>query len=292
MSRAAGTPSPASEDVARRVRGFYERHPFPAYEWTDSPASLSAKAEVGVFASLLDRQIPYDARVLDAGCGTGQLPIFLSLADRRTVGIDFSFSSLSEGVRFVHRFDLKRVDLIQMDLFAPGVREASFDYLISTGVLHHTGDPRRAFRGLCRLVRPGGYILIGLYNRYARIPLVLRRWIFRLSGRRFERLDCVLRRGRDKAKRDAWFMDQYANPHETTHTVDEVMGWFVAEGIECIGVVPRLNARSALTPADRLFEPTDMGTAAGRLIGQLLWMFTIGREGGLFVMVGRRGKAA
>lgn len=280
------------EEVGRRVRAFYARYPFPTYEPTDSPGVLAEKAQAGVFASLLDRQIPYNARILDAGCGTAQLPTFLSLPGRRTVGIDFSFPSLMEGRRFVQRFDLKDVDLIQMDLFALGLKEGSFDYVISTGVLHHTADPYRAFQGLCRLVRSGGYILIGLYNRYARIPSMVRHRIFRRTGRRFEWLDFVLRHGRDEAKKHIWFVDQYANPHETVHTVDEVMQWFAANGIACLGVVPRLTPGAPLAPADRLFEPVPMGTPLGRVLGQLAWMFTIGREGGLFVMIGRRGASA
>ena len=286
--QSAEASSPFHAEVGQRVRAFYERYPFPTYEQMDSPEVLLQKAQAGVFASLLDRQIPYNARILDAGCGTGQLPIFLSLGERRVVGIDFSFPSLLEGAKFIQRFGLKHAGLVQMDLFALGLKEESFDYVISTGVLHHTADSYGAFQGLCRLVRRGGYLVIGLYNRYARIPLKVRRWIFRLTGRRFESLDSVLRHGRDEGRRQVWFMDQYANPHETVHTIDEVMGWFAANGIEWLGVVPRLPPGPPLAAEDRLFEPHRLGTPLGRVLGQLAWMFTIGREGGLFVTIGRR----
>jgi len=52
--------------------------------------------------------------------------------------------------------------------------------------------------------------------------------------------------------------------------------------------VPRLTPGAPLAPADRLFEPVPMGKPLGRVLGQLVWMFTIGGEGGLFVMIGRR----
>jgi len=276
------------DEIGQRIRAFYECYPFPTYESMDSPTTLAQKAQAGVFASLLDRQIPYNARILCAGCGTGQLPIFLSLTGRRVVAIDFSLRSLSEGAKFVQRFGLKNVNFVQTDLFALGLKIQSFDYVICTGVLHHTGDPYRAFQNLCQLVRPGGHILIGLYNRYARIPLAARSWIFRLTGRRLDRLDYVIRHTQDEAKKLVWFMDQYANPHETSHRVDEVMRWFAANGLECVGVVPRLTPGAPLREADELFEPVPMGTAFSRLVGQLAWMFTIGREGGLFVMIGRQ----
>lgn len=280
--------APAAPTIGQRVRAFYERYPFPTYEQADSPAALAGKAQTGVFAALLDAQLPYDARILDAGCGTGQLPIFLSLAERRTVGIDFSFPSLAEGHRFIRRFGLKNVSLMQMDLFAPAFKEGAFDCVISTGVLHHTPDPYRAFQGLCRLVRPGGHLLIGLYNKYARIPLRLRRLIFRLTGRRLEKLDYVLRHGREETKKQIWFMDQYANPHETVHSVDEILEWFAQNGIEYLGVIPRLNGSGLLAREDTIFAPTVLGPPLARVLGQIRWMFAIGREGGLFVMVGRK----
>ncbi len=288
LEAAGAPPTGDHRAIGRRVRQFYERYPFPTYEGTDSPEELRRKAEGGVFAAMLDRQIPYNAWILDAGCGTGQLPIFLSLAERRTVGVDFSLPSLQAGKRFITRSRLENVDLIQMDLFALGFKEASFDYVISLGVLHHTADPYAAFRGLCRLVKPGGHLLIGLYNRYARIPLIMRRQIFRLTGRRFEGLDFVLRHGREEARKRIWFTDQYANPHESVHRVDEIMSWFTDNRIECLGVIPRLPPQPALSPGENLFRPAPMGSRLGRVLGQLGWMFSVGREGGLFVMIGRR----
>ena len=36
-------------------------------------------------------------------------------------------------------------------------------------MLHHTGDARKGFEALLRKVKPGGYIMVGLYNSYARL---------------------------------------------------------------------------------------------------------------------------
>ena len=61
------------------VKSFYEENPFPNYDDIDSEWSLREKAEQGVFARLLDDQLPANAKVIEIGCGTGQLSNFLGL---------------------------------------------------------------------------------------------------------------------------------------------------------------------------------------------------------------------
>ena len=40
--------------------------------------------------------------------------------------------------------------------------------------------------------------------------------------------------GVTRDNRRAWFMDQYRNPHESLHTLDEVLGWFEQNGIRFV----------------------------------------------------------
>ena len=68
------------------VRGFYTVAPFPGYPPRDSLGSLRARAGRSEFARLLDRAIPGDASVVEVGCGTGQMSLFLATADRTVVG--------------------------------------------------------------------------------------------------------------------------------------------------------------------------------------------------------------
>ena len=61
-------------DVTDLVKSFYEETPFPNYDDLDGRDSLLTKAKRGVFARLLDEQIPRPAKVLEAGCSRWALP--------------------------------------------------------------------------------------------------------------------------------------------------------------------------------------------------------------------------
>jgi ubiquinone/menaquinone biosynthesis C-methylase UbiE len=279
--------------VGKKVRQFYEGCSFPGYDDYDSPQALLDKAQKGIYARLLDEQLPLGARVLDAGCGTGQLAIFLSIARRDVVGIDFSWGSLSKGNSFRKKFNMKHVDLAQMDLFQLGLREESFDYVFSNGVLHHTADPYTAFKNVLRLVKPGGYITIGLYNTYGRLFLDMRRVIFNLTRDKLAKLDYFMRQSKiGEDKRHTWYMDQYKHPHEMKMSVSEVLHWYRENGIEYINSVPKIRMGDRFTMDDKLFDKHEPGTALENLFCQLGWIFTEGKEGGFFLTMGRKPERA
>lgn len=268
------------------VRDFYERTPFPNYPERDTLHALRARAERSAFAQLLDRAIPGDARIVDIGCGTGQMAIYLSRGNRFLVGVDLSSASLTLGANAARRFALDRVRFVQTDLHHPGLQESSFDVVFSSGVVHHTPNPRAAFRALVRLARPGGMIVLGVYNAVARIPLRLRRVVARATGFRWIPGDPVLRdRENEPARRDAWLRDQYRHPEEHRHTLAEVQRWFAENGVEYLRAYP--SALLDDEPGD-LFAPAGDNWRVEGWLAQLGWMAALGHEGGLFFTVGRR----
>jgi SAM-dependent methyltransferase len=175
------------------VRRFYDAAPFPGYPPRDNLQALRARADRNPFVRLLDEAIAGDARVVEVGCGTGQMCLYLARADRIVVGMDLSRAALRLGAEAARRFGVGGVQFVESDLRNPGVRAGAFDVVYSSGVLHHTADPRASFAGLVRLVRPGGAVVLGLYNAFARVPTRLRRAIARLTAFRAVPFDPVLR---------------------------------------------------------------------------------------------------
>lgn len=277
------------DNVTDLVREFYEEHPFPGYERVDTAQRLVEKARRGIFAKLLDDQIPSNAMVLEIGCGTGQLSNFLAIRGRTVFGTDICLNSLKLGQRFRVKHALDTVDFVQMNLFRPIFADQSFDFVLCTGVLHHTHDPFAGFRSISRLVRLGGYIVIGLYNRFGRIWTDIRRAIFHLSGNRFLFLDPYLARADvDESKKRIWFADQYMNPHESRHTIDEVLEWFDETGFEFVNSIPKPTPFARFSQYEALFETNRRRSRLEHLLAQLQLTLVGGREGGFFVVIGRR----
>jgi SAM-dependent methyltransferase len=278
----------ARDDVTMAVKSFYEETPFPNYDDFDNVGWLVEKARKGVFAKLLDDQIPPGVRILECGCGTGQMSNFLSVASRTVFGSDMSLHSLSLGEQFKEKNDLRTVHFVQMNLFRPCFKPGTFDLVFCNGVLHHTSDPFLGFQTIAKLVRPKGYVMIGLYHKYGRTVTNIRRLIFRMSGDRFAFLDPNLRRQTTSvSKKRAWFMDQYKHPHESTHTIGEVLGWLDRAGLRFVKSIPKTNGES-FSPAERLFAPEPPGNRLQQALAEFGMILTGSQEGGFFIVIAQK----
>ncbi len=277
----------ASDARTDAVRAFYSENPFPGYPPHDDLASLRARAARSAFARSLDRAVPGDARLVEVGCGTGQMSLYLASADRVVIGADLTVASLELAALASRRYAVQRAFFVETDLRRPGLREAAFDVVYSSGVLHHTPDPRTSFAALAKLARPGGVVVVGLYNLLARMPHRLRRVLSRMTGRIW--WDPVLRdRAAEPERREAWLRDQYHHPEEHCHTLGEVKSWFRGNGVAFLRTYP-----TALLGEDPAGD-VDLFSFAGddwwleNWIAQLTWAVRLAHEGGLFVVIGRR----
>ena len=102
-----------------------------------------------------------DARVLDAGCGTGRHTFHMARSGAREV---FAMD-LSQAIEVAARNNRENPNthFIQADIYHPPFPPGSFDLVYSLGVLHHLPDPEKGFRSLLPLARAGGFLNIYLY---------------------------------------------------------------------------------------------------------------------------------
>ncbi|MDH3969613.1 MAG: class I SAM-dependent methyltransferase [Rhodospirillales bacterium] len=277
-----------SSDTTGRVQDFYTDAPFPNYNDFDDMAVFVERANKGVFARLLRKQIPMNTRLLEVGCGTGQMSNYLAATTMSHVyATDMTLASLKLGMDFARKNSIKGIKFIQMNLFNPCIKKRSMDLVISNGVLHHTADTRAAFLSIAQLVKPGGYIVVGLYNKIGRLRTDLRRHLFNLFGERILFLDPHLRKDLSPEKRRAWILDQYCHPQESKHTISETLGWFAEAGFTFVSSIP--NIIGTFSAEEKLFEPKSPGTGFDRFLAEVGMLFSqYGSEGGLCIVIGRK----
>jgi SAM-dependent methyltransferase len=278
-----------ASDVTDMVKSFYEDTPFPNYDDLDGRESLVTKARRGVFARLLDEQLPRPCRVLEAGCGTGQLSNFLGMGwDRTVIGADLCLNSLRLAKTFRDRCSIANVQFVQMNLFRPPFPDGYFDFVVSNGVLHHTSDPEGGFHSIARKLKPGGHIIIGLYNWLGRLPTLWRRALIETFGEKWAALDPRLRGSRlNDGRWAAWYMDQYRHPHESRHSMAEVEEWFGKAGIDLLLTIPPVGGED-FTEDTQLFRKRSQRGKIDYVASELEMLLTGGRDGGLYMMIGQK----
>ncbi len=84
------------------------------------------------------------------------------------LAIDLSLASLCFGKRQAQAVGVANIAFAQGDILALGGLDRRFDVVDASGVLHHMGDPWAGWRTLLALLRPGGFMRLGLYSRLAR----------------------------------------------------------------------------------------------------------------------------
>ena len=285
--------------IGSHVQQFYNKTPFPDYDLSRFNTKEDLRLSAYNFAQILDRSIPQDASIIDIGTGTGQLSAFLSLRRACVWGIDFSDGSLNKARALKDKLGLTTWHLQRVDILDEKQIESigkQFDYVLCMGVLHHTGDAHRGFKNILKLLKPQGYLAVGLYNKIGRIPLKLRilaaKTIFKNNNRvkdYFIRMQ--IGEVEDKERARGWWNDQYCHPHETTHTVGEVLRLFKWGNLEYHHTTPSLNPfnQSSLDVAgvwNRTQEIKPIFPV--RAYQQVTWLHKTQREGGYWITFGRR----
>jgi SAM-dependent methyltransferase len=103
--------------------------------------------------------VPEEARILDAGCGTGEIARRLALRYPRAsvLGVDV-LDVLLAVARHRSAALAPRVAFEQRSFLDPALPAASFDLVVCRHVIHALPEPERALAALVRAVRPGGWL--------------------------------------------------------------------------------------------------------------------------------------
>jgi ArsR family transcriptional regulator len=108
----------------------------------------------------IEKLLPRNLTLADLGCGTGTLTFELARFARKVIGIDLSSEMLKRARAIAKQRGVDNVEFRQGDVLRLPVESRSVDAAFCVMVLHFLPDPARAIAGFCRIVRPGGSVIL------------------------------------------------------------------------------------------------------------------------------------
>jgi 2-polyprenyl-3-methyl-5-hydroxy-6-metoxy-1,4-benzoquinol methylase len=273
------TVAPIVDEVSSLVREMYEENPYPRWVTTlslNSDLTFDEKMRLVFRRSSFSRLGKNEVDILIAGCGTGRHAIESARLyhGAKILAIDLSLASLAYAQRKANELGLADIEFGQADILGLGGQGRTFDVIESVGVLHHLRDPLEGWRILLRLLRPGGFMKIGLYSAIARQNISAARALLSEHGyqwtandiRRFRRE--IFRLGEEvpvksiseypdfftvSSCRDMLF---HVEEHHTS--IPEIKAFLAADDLGFIGFDGPMNAQYAERyPADQAMTDLD-----------------------------------
>ncbi len=221
------TVEPSVSDTAAKVLAFYASLPFNQHATPAAQAADIRRHDATQSYPVLRPLLQPGVRVLDAGCGTGWLSNSMQLRyPAHVTGIDFNPKAVAFAKDVARTLGVgtafEVADVFRYRAAAP------HELIVSIGALHHTGDCHRAIRHLVgEPLAPGGHFFVGLYHLHGRAPFLAHFDAMRAAGADEATMFEAYRRlhpyTADETHLRSWFRDQVLHPHETQHTLAELL---------------------------------------------------------------------
>ncbi len=194
-----------------------------------------------------------DKLVVEGGCGHGTFIEIMAELGAEAIGLD-----LGMGVEIAYKRceHLPTAHIIQTNIMNPPIKKGCFDYVFSTGVIHHTPDTMGAFHSLAGLVKSGGYYAIWVYPKES--------WVWEITCKSIRYITTRLPPGflyylcyipvpllsvipaysGTNLKQNSWrecvqcVYDWFSPKYQSHHTYNEIIEWFEKEQFESIKKMP------------------------------------------------------
>ncbi len=208
--------------------------------------------------------LPRQGLIVDAGCGTGRVPLYFTQRGYRVVGVEISHDACVIANR-----QQPGVKIIQADAGRLPLRSHSVDAVVSLGVVEHNeAGPLDALRELHRVLKPTGTLILTVpFNNLFR-RLVVNRLMDYVTRRR-RRGGCELRFAEYRFTRREMetFLRQAAFDVVSAHPEDALPPRTVGLWVDYTNLTLRHGE-----PADQFMLPGLLGVVARRLLHWAPWL--------------------
>jgi 2-polyprenyl-3-methyl-5-hydroxy-6-metoxy-1,4-benzoquinol methylase len=175
VERATDAAARATDDVQERNRLWWEQLPMTYEPWEGERRTPTTKQDFERLNATYLGSNPWiptnvnfgafrDKRVLEIGCGGGTASVCFALGGALVTSVDLTEAAAAMTTANA-RLQGAELTAIRMDAEELAFPDASFDYVYSWGVIHHSSHPDRIFAQVARVLARGGRGLVMVYNR-------------------------------------------------------------------------------------------------------------------------------
>ncbi len=157
------------DETTKRVQEMYSQFPYPNLQGNVSSLRWGYDLDFILAQAGSTKRID-QIRVLDAGCGTGELLACCAsvFPQAHFTGIELSPKSLEIAKKNAAHVEAINIEFYQKDIMDVTAELGSFDVIICSGVIHHLSQPEKGVNCLAKLLEPGGIMILYLYCQYTR----------------------------------------------------------------------------------------------------------------------------
>lgn len=130
-----------------------------AATWDTEPRRIELMRAVGA-AILREAQPARGMDILDYGCGTGLVGLFLLPYVRSVTGADSSPGMLDVLNRKIRDGQIEGMQAIRLDLEHDLVPPSGYHMVVSSMVMHHVANLDRVLHGFYEMLKPGGILCL------------------------------------------------------------------------------------------------------------------------------------
>ena len=161
------------DEMTKSVFDMYQQYPFPDVDYK-MDYSLPLVRFFAKNAPTGKKNLLENAKVMEAGCGTGNTIIKLAETYPKGdfVGVDMVTNSLNIAKKNADSKNIKNLKFSEQNILDMK-HENGFDVILCIGVLHHLSNMHKGIESLVKYVKDDGYLILWLYGKDGRFKLNL-----------------------------------------------------------------------------------------------------------------------
>jgi SAM-dependent methyltransferase len=146
-----------ADELGRLYTTYYPRRHFDIESFQPAPEVSGIRAWLNGERGSAFRWVPRNVKVLDIGCGIGQTLAYHQSRGCEAAGIEADDNVLKIAARYKLNITSGVFDGSQFE-------SSYFDYVTLDQVAEHVMDPHALMRGVHRVLKPGGHVIITTPN--------------------------------------------------------------------------------------------------------------------------------